>query len=372
MVKKGKYKLFNYLIENHLIYYKSIRKNDKIVAFAILIYKNSKSILSFLNEFLRKRIIQYYAIQINTNENCEKLLLLNFEDSKKERIIKSFNFIQQTIFKTHNSAKFLKEKDLEAQFLSNLSQEINSNSFITKLSESIKISNDHCSKAFSFFLINLDFIKKKKSFILDFLKLINDLGGKGFLIINFKTDHNDNIKISSYFVEECENIENIIDLENNVNDFFQSDLIKKQDIKIRTIFNYLWRLEINDSFYFLNNFLDLFFPINSSASSTLSEINKKFEQTLLNNQIEYVRLGDNLIFIEHSYLFIILENLDSKYILRILKKYYPKYIIYILILNELGYKKLLEAKSIKLMENIKIIHPKDIQKFNCQEFKINY
>ncbi len=372
MVKKGKFKLFNYLIENHLIYYKSITKNDKIIAFAILVYKNSKSFLSVLNEFLRKRIIQYYAIQINTNENCEKLLFLNFEDSKKERIIKSFNFIQQTIFEIHNSAKFLKEKDLEAQFLSNLSQEINSNSFITKLSESIKISNDNNSKVFNFFLINFDFIKKKESFILDFLKLINNLGSKGFLIINFKTDHNDNIKISSYFVEECENVETAIDLEDNINDFFQSDLIKKQDIKIRTIFNYLWRLEINDSFYFLNNFLDLFFPKNYSTSLNLSEINKKFEQNLLNNEIEYVRLADNLMFIENSYLFIILEDLDSKYILRILKKYYPKYIIYILILNELGHKKLLEAESIKVMENIKIVHPKDIQKFNCQEFKRNH
>jgi len=372
MVKKGKYKLFNYLIENNLIYYKSIRKNDKIVAFAILVYKNSKSILSVLNEFLRKRIIQYYAIQINTHENCEKLLFLNFEDSKKERIIKSFNFIQQNIFETHNSAKFLKEKDLEAQFLSNLSQEINSNSFITKSSESIKISNDNNSKVFSFFLINLDFIKKKKSFILDLLNLIKNLGSKGFLILNFKTDNNDNIKISFYFVEECENIENTMNLENNINDFFQSNLIKKQDIKIRTIFNYLWRLEIKDSFYFLNDFLDLFFHKTYSTPFSLSEINKKFEQNLLNNKIEYVRLGDNLIFIEHSYLFIILENIDSKYILRILKKYYPKYIIYILILNELGYKKLIEAKSIKLMENIKIIHPKDIQKFNCQEFKSNY
>lgn len=373
MVKKGKYKLFNYLIENHLIYYKSLRKNDKIIAFAILIYQNFKSILAVLNEFLRERVIQYYAIQININKNSEKLLVLNFEDSKKERIIKSFNFVKQNIFETHISAKFLKEKDLEAQFLSNISQDINSNTFITKLSESIKISNDNNSKVFNFYLINFDFIKKKNSFILNLLNLINSLGSKGFLIINFKTDNNDNIKISSYFVEECETIENIINIENSINDFFQSNLIKKQVIKIRTIFNYLWRLEIKDSFYFLNDFLDLFFPKNYSTTTlTLSKINKKFEQNLLNNQIEYVRLGDNLMFIEHSHLFIILENLDSNYILRILKKYHPKYIIYILILNKMGYKKLIEAKSIKFIENIKIIHPKDIQKFNYQEIKKNY
>ena len=370
MVKKGKYKLFNYLIENHLIYYKGLRKKDKIIAFAILVCQNFKSIFSILNEFLKNRFIQYYTIQISINENCEKLLFLNFEGSKKETIITSYNFVQQKIFETDNSVKFLKEKDLEARFLSIISQDINFNTSITKLPESLKISNKNNSKVFNFYLINLDLIKKKNSFIINFLNLINSLERKGFLIINFKIGNNNSIKISSYFVEDSENLENINNIEDRINDFFQSNLIKKTHIKIRTIFNYLWRLGINDKFYFLNDFLELFFTKNYSASSTFSEFNKKFEQSLINNQIEYIRLGNNLIFIENSYLFIILENLDSKYVLRILKKYYPKYIIYILILSEKGYKKLIEAKSIKLIENIKIIHPKDFQKFNYQEFKV--
>ena len=80
-------------------------------------------------------------------------------------------------------------------------------------------------------------------------------------------------------------------------------------------------------------------------------------------------LSTNLLLIENSYLFIILENLNSQYIHRILRDHYPKYFIYILILDELGYKKLLKMNSIKLIESIKVIHPEEIQKFNFQEFK---
>ena len=82
-----------------------------------------------------------------------------------------------------------------------------------------------------------------------------------------------------------------------------------------------------------------------------------------------MRLSPNLLLIENSYLFIILENLNPQYIHRILRVHYPKYFIYIFILDELGYKKLLKMNSIKLLESIKVIHPEEIQKFNFQEFK---
>ncbi|MFX0000697.1 MAG: hypothetical protein ACFE9Q_05745 [Candidatus Hodarchaeota archaeon] len=369
MVKKGKYKLFGYIIENQLLFYKNLGRNEKIIAFTIIDYHEFKSIHSILNDFLRNKVIQYYAIQMDTQEKSEKLLILNFEDSKKEIIIKSFNFIQQKLIETNEPLKFLKEKNLESKFLSIISQDINSNTSITRLSDSLQISSNNNSKLFNFFLLNLDLIKKRDSFILNFLKLINNLGRKGILICNFKIDNNDNIKLSSFFVEEYELSDKSANLEEIVNNFFQTDLVKKQNVRIRTIFNYIWRLELNDSFYLLNECLDLFLPKIEHNQLAMSEINKKIEQNLLNNQIEYIRLDKTLIFIEQNYLFIILEKLDSKYIIRILKKYYPKYIIYILINNELEYKKLKEAKSLKLIENIKIVHPKDIQNFNYPEFK---
>ncbi len=369
MVKKGKYKLFNYLIENHLIYYKGLRKNDKIIAFAILEYFDFKTIEFILNDILRNKLIQYYAFQIDTHENREKLLVLNFEDSTKERIIKSFNYVQQKIIEAQNLARFQKEKNLESKFLSIITLDKNSKTSISKVSESLKISTENNAKLLSFFVLNLDVIKKTNSFMTSFLTLINNLEREGILIFNFRTDSDENIKVSSYFVEKSENTDSSFNIEDNINNFFHNDLIKRHSIKIEAIFNFLWRLEISNSFFPLNGSFNHFSPNTHPNSLGFSEINEEIEKNLQKNQIEHIRLGENLIFIEQSYLFLLLEKLDTKYITKILKKYYPKYIIYILILDESGYRKLIETEKIKLIENINLVHPNNIQDFNYQEFK---
>jgi len=371
MVKKSKYKLFSYLIENCLIYYKSLRENNKIISFAILECLNYKSIDSILNDLLRRRVIQYYSIQINTNDKNKKVILLNFEESKKENIIKAFNIVQQNLGETHKPTKFLKEKFLEERFLAIIFKNFSSNTTITKSSESIIISTENKLKVLNFFTIDFDFIEKKKSFISNFLNLVTNIAEKGFLILNFKIENSENIKISPYFVLETDNIKNILNIENKVNNFFHSNLLKRHNIKIKTFSNFLWRLGINDTFFFLDDYYDLFYSNNSSNSLDLLEMNKLIEENLLNNQIEYMRLSKNLLFIEQSYVFLILENLDCDNIYKIIEKYHPKYFIYILILNDLGNKELQKIKSIKLIENIKIVNPIEIRNFNYKEFKRN-
>ncbi|NVM34789.1 MAG: hypothetical protein HWN81_04285 [Candidatus Lokiarchaeota archaeon] len=369
MFKKGKYRLFSYFIENYLIYYKSIKKNNKIIAFAICEYLEFKSIEPILKDFLRKRAIHYFSIQIDINEKSEKILLLNFEDYKKENIIKSFNIVKQFLAEIEKPVKFLKEKFLEKKFLAIFLQDIKSNTSISKVSEAITISTEKELKFFNFYSINLDLIEQRKSFISNFLNLISNFSRRGFLIFNFQIDDSEEIKIFAYFVDICERNKNNSNIENNVNSIFHSNLISRQNIKIQEIYNYFWRLGVTDTFFFLNDFCNLFFLKKNSYSLDLLNINDQIEENLVKNQTEYVRLSPNLLFIEHNYLFIILENLDSEYIHRILKAHYPKFFIYILILNNLAYKKLLEMDSIKLLENIIIIHPKEIQKLNYQEFK---
>ena len=359
MVKKSKYKLFSYLIENCLIYYKSLRENNKIISFAILECLNYKSIDSILNDLLRRRVIQYYSIQINTDDKNKKVILLNFEESKKENIIKAFNIVQQNLGETHKPTKFLKEKFLEERFLAIIFQNFSSNTTITKSSESIIISTENKLKVLNFFTIDFDFIEKTHTFISNFLNLVTNIAEKGFLILNFKIENSENIKISPYFVLETDNIKKILNIENKVNNFFHSNLLKRHNIKIKTFSNFLWRLGINDTFFFLDDYYDLFYSNNSS------------EENLLNNQIEYMRLSKNLLFIEQSYVFLILENLDCDNIYKIIEKYHPKYFIYILILNDLENKELQKIKSIKLIENIKIVNPIEIRIFNYKEFKRN-
>ncbi|MFX1551083.1 MAG: hypothetical protein ACFFB9_12035 [Promethearchaeota archaeon] len=369
MVKKSKYKLYSYLIENNLIYYKSLKENSKIISFAILESQNYKLIDYLLNDLLKRRIIHYYSIQIDTTNKNKKIILLNFKEYKKENIIKAFNVVQQNLEEINKSIKFLQEKILEERFLAIIFQNLKPNATITKSSESIMIAEENKSKIFSFFTIDFNYIEKKKSFISNFLNLITNIGEKGSIILNFKIDNSGEIRISPYFVLESESVEKIPHFETKVNNFFHSNLLRKYNINIKTFVNLLWRLEINDSFFFLNDYYNLFDSENSIISSDLIEMNNIFEENLLNYQIEYIRLSKNLFFIEQKYVFLILENLDCDYIYKIIEKYHSKYFIYILILNDLGNKELQKIKSIKLIKSIKIINSIEIRDFNYKGFK---
>jgi len=369
MVKKGKYRLFSYFTEDYLIYYKSIKKKNKIIAFAIFESLNFESVVPILNDFLRKQIIHYFSIQIDTDDKNERILLLNFEDYKKEYLIKSFNIVKQFLTEIENPIKFLKEKILEKKFLSIFFQDINSSTSISKVSEAITISTEKKSKIFNFYKIDLELIEQRNSFITNFINLVNNFNRRGLIIFNFQIDVNENIKIFAYFVDICEDDKNNSNLEKKINSFFQCNLINRQNIKIQEIFNDFWRLGVTNTYFFLNDFHNLFFKKKSCSSLNLLNINNKIEENLGKYQIEHIRLSNNLLLIEHQYLFLILNNLDSEYIYRILKDRYPKYFIYILILNNSDYKKLMEMESIKFLENVKIIHPEEVQKLNYQEFK---
>ncbi|MFW9988859.1 MAG: hypothetical protein ACFFC3_09410, partial [Candidatus Odinarchaeota archaeon] len=258
---------------------------------------------------------------------------------------------------------------LEKKFLAIFFLDINSNTSISKQSESITIKTEDKLINFNFYSINLKIIEQKNSFIINYLNLIDSLSRIGFLIFNFQIEHNEEIKIYVYFVDISEENNDNSNLENNINSFFHCNLINRLNIKIYEIYNYFWRLGVNNNYFFLKNFNILFSPKKNMTIPDLTNTNNQIEENLIKYQIEYIRLSTNLLLIEYNYLFIILENIDPKYIYRVLKERYPKYFIYILILNDSGYKKLLEMESIKFLDKIKIIHPKEIQKVNYQEFK---
>ncbi|MFX0142694.1 MAG: hypothetical protein ACFE9C_01345 [Candidatus Hodarchaeota archaeon] len=369
MAKKNKYKLFSYLIENNLIYYKSLKENSKIISFAILESQNYKIIDPFLNDLLKRRIINYYSIQIDTTDKNKKIILLNFEEYKKENVMKSFNVVQQNLEEIKISTKFLHEKTLEERFLTIIFQNLKPNTTITKTSESIIITEKNKSKIFSFYTIDFNYIEKKTTFISSFLNLITNIGEKGSMILNFKTGNSEEIMISPYFVLKSENFDKIHNFDNNVNSFFHSNLLRKYNVKIKTFVNLLWRLGINNNFFFLSDYDNLFDSENLTISLDVIAMNKILEEKLLNYQIEYIRLSKNLIFIEQKYVFLILEHLDYDYIYKIIEKYQSKYFIYILILNDLGNKELQKIKSIKLIKSIKILNPIEIRDFNYKKFK---
>jgi len=369
MVKRGKFKLLSYVVEDYLIYYKSQSKYEKVVAFAIIELKSFNPLISILIDFSKKNLIQYFAFQLDLFETNKKILILNFQDSKKEQIIKAFNIVQQRLVEFDNQIQFLKKEFLETRFLSPILEDIDSKVSIINKGESILITNDKNVKLLDFFKINLELVKNKNSFIYNFLTLVNNFKRSGYLIFNFKLGFDNDIKTNIYFVEIRKKNEENSKIQKKINKFFNFDLLERKDVKIKDFFNFLWRLGISNENLPLENYKILFNNKPQNSKKDYVKYTKKFEENLLHNEISYLRLSTKLYIINQKFLFLILRKLDSDFIHKILEKYFPKYIIYITIFQEFDYKQLLNIKTINQIENIKIFHPSEIIDLNYNVFK---
>jgi hypothetical protein len=364
MVKKGKYQLLSYLVDEELIFYKSLNRNKKLVAFAIFETSSFNPLITNLNELLKKRILHYYSVQLNTFEKNRNLILLNFEESKKENALKTFNGIHQNLMENNTNITFLKNSQLEKAFLEPILKDLNSRVSLWKKSESIQVSNNINSFNLNFYKMNLNKLENKDGFIENFLKISETFNRKGFLILNFKLDYNDEIKISTYFSEFIYKNDDIFNTEKNYNDFFNSNFLNKQEIKIKEIFNCLWRLGISNGHSPLKNLNQLFMKKNQNGISKLINFNNQFEQNLLEKRFDFIRLSKNLVLIKQKHLFLVFPKLESKILQRIIKKYKSKYIIHILILNKIEYKKLVDISHVKSLNNIQILNPDEIMDYN--------
>ena len=367
MVKKGKYQLLSYLVDRYLIFYKSFNRHKKIIAFAMFEANSFRLVIPILNEFLKKRFIQYYSIQLNTLQEEKKICILNFEEIKKENIVRLFNIIHQKFTEMNPSVKFKEESILEQKFLELIFTKADSNTRVMKLSESIIIVNNNTSIHLDFFSINLDKLDNQDAFIHNFVNIINNFDRKGYLTINFLCNNDDEIKFSLYFTELIIKNEDSFNTETNVNSFFNCNVMKRQSIRIKEFHNYLWRKGISNNSFLMKFYSHLFLGNNKNDSPDLLKFNQEFEQNLLKNNVKFIRLSNYLLFIEKTFLFLTMSKLKSEFIQRIIQKYLPKYFIYILILNDQDAKKLLEIKSFTSLKNVQILN---LDKFSNLDFKI--
>ncbi|MFX1315125.1 MAG: hypothetical protein ACFE9T_04625 [Promethearchaeota archaeon] len=372
MVKKGKYGLFSYLVEDNLIFYKNLSNLKKFIAFSFLEVKSMYPLFSILSNFLIERYIKYFSIQFNPKVKNKKVIILNFEDIEKDRIRTLFNIIYEKLNKSRISIKFLSNNNLEEEFLAIFLNNQDSNLKVLKDLDSLLIEDNKNSKRLTFYRIYLERIEDKSTFIYCFLNLINNFDRKGFLIFYFKLDFGENIKILAYFVEESKIQEDLESLEKKVNHFFDSILLEKSKVKIKEIFKLLWRLGISDNFSLLEYSKDLFLSEDQDKFSILFKFNSKLERHFLRSQIEYKRLNKFLIFIEQWCLLLVLPSLNTNLIQRIIENYHQKYFIYILTLNQRDYDKLLEIEEIRLLKKIKILHPNEFSTLNFKIFKKSF
>jgi len=368
MVKKGKFKLFSYVIEDQLIFYKSLNKNKKILAFSIIEVESFFPLLQILSDFLRKRFIKYFSIQLKIHEENKKIFLLNFEEINKNEINKLYNLVYQKVNNNKNQLTFLKKDSLEKMFLNIFNKKNTSNLSICKSQDSILIKNHKFSTVYNFYTLNLNRVQTKSSFIHNFVNLASSFNINGYLIFNFRPNLDDTINIAPYFVEFNNNINHNENIDHKINDFYNYELLLKQKLALTRFFYFLWRFDIFNNNISFNDFSELFVESSEQYDfHDLIKFNSQFETNLLKQKLRFKRLNRNLIIIEQNVLFYSASILDSKLILKILKRYYSKFNIFLLILNDSEYDKLLKINKIDILNNVEVL---DSNKFTKLDFKV--
>lgn len=369
MARKGKFKILSYIVEEYLIFYTSFNRNKKILAFSIVETKDFYPLIPILNEYLNKRFLNYYSIQIDISQKDNKFFILNFEDYRKERIVKLFNLIYQKIIKRKSTYQFLRNKRLEKKYLDVLIRNFNTDTSLLKKNDSIIIKED----IFNFYKINLNNLENKNSFVHNFLKLNRSFNRNGHLIFNLNKDNSSNLIITAYFIDKRKNNKSNVKIENEINEFFNQYLLEKQKINLREIYSVLWRFKISNKLFFFSNFSELFRNEKRYDFQDISKFNLQFEYNLLKKHIKFKRLNKNLLFIEQKALFFSTIHLDFELILKLLKRYRSKYLIYILILNERDYNILLRyLDKINLLENVKVMSLNDFSSIKIDVFKKSF
>ncbi|MFW9894862.1 MAG: hypothetical protein ACFFD7_03575 [Candidatus Thorarchaeota archaeon] len=369
MVNKGKYQLLTYIVDRYLLFYKSLNRKQKIIAFAMFEAETTNQIIPILNEFLKKRFIQYYSIQLNVLLDTKPLFLLSFEEINKENIIRLFNLIHQKLIEEKLPIKIRVNSILEHNFLDIIMKGIEPQTNLIELNESILVKSNNISYRLDFFSLNIDRIDCQHSFIHNFLSIINKFNRKGYLIIYFICNNDEDIKFSLYFTDYIVNVKDNLDLENSINNLFNYNIIKKRKVKIKEFYSFLWRRGITDNFYFLKHYSDLFRTDQSNNLDDLLTFNQDFEKSLLKNNIKFMRFSDNLLFVDQSFLFLSMLKIKPKFIKKIIQRYLSKYFIFILILNEKDASKLLEVKRYTTLKNLQVLRLEEMSKFNFNIFK---
>lgn len=373
MVKKGKFKLFSFLIEKHLIYYKSINKNNKLVAFSILEINNLLRILPLLNDFLLNKFLFYYSVQISVPKKRRKTIILTFIGNDRSKIDKFFNLIYQRTREYDKSIKFLKNHNLERQFFHILSDKINIDMNTLNLGDSLILKQGEELQFLDLYEINCDTMQNKKVSLHNLLKALDNFNQRGYLIFNIKANNSEKIVSNAYFVDiRYEKDPKSLDIEREVNVLFNCEVFMKSVMQLNRLYCILWRANYSEIFYNITPDSDIFLSLSQYNFQDLSKFSLQFDKALRLNQVDFHRLKPNLFFIEDKTLFLILDHYNPVEISRILDKFFSKYYVFILILNMEEYNKLIQSNEIRLLENVKTLSFKDFIKFNITNLKNEY
>jgi len=368
MDKKGKFKLFSFLLENCLIYYKSINKSNKLIAFSILECDNFLRIVKPLNEFLLNKYLFYYSIQLNIPQKRKTVIIISLIGENRNNIDKFFNMIKAHINNIDKSVSFLKNRKLKRNFLRVLSNNIDGGANSMKKQNSLVLKYGNNLKFIQIHQIDCDNLKNQMIPLRSLLKALKNLNQKGYMIFNVRTNNFEEIETNAYFLDIKHDVDsNVINLEKEINQLYDCKLFKKINPNISNLYRILWRVNVSDNFYAINNDADIFFSLSYFNFQDISKFNTQFVKNLQLNKLNYYRLKPNLFFIEEKILFLILEDNKLKEIKKLLENFFSQYFIFILILNQKEHRKLIESNEVGLLDNLKILSFKDFAMFDILE-----
>ncbi|MHA1126222.1 MAG: hypothetical protein ACTSR7_03530 [Promethearchaeota archaeon] len=366
MTKKGKFKLSSFLVEDFLIYYRSINKNHKLNAFAVALVSDFQDILPYLIQMLRKRYINYFSVQINVVEKREDLIIINLYNDKKDGIIRSFHILYEYLNKKGKIKCFYKNEMLKNIFLGLLTVDLNSHTKLIRASNSLLIKNQNEMKVFK--LYELDFKSENRSILVtNFINYLIDSELGGYFLLNVQFDEHDNIITRNLYINVSEKIqEDGTIIEEKINDFFDQELLKNIKININDVFSILWRKPLSNKQLF-TKLPD--WGIQSDEKLNLREIVNEIEYSLKEKNINFQKINPFLLFIEQNIVFLIAKEADINHISKILNKYYSKYKIIILIIEEEEYEKLYKIEKISQLKDLKIMDISTFSQFNYSTLK---
>lgn len=367
--KKGKFRLLSYLIEDKLIYYKSIKKDKKILAFALFELSGYYSVDKILQGFLKQGLILFYSFQINVIKPEEIIYIICIKHENKSEIFKIYNSIFEKLNQVHHSVHFFKDSNLEKEFLKILTLDRDKNSLINDSIGSIRVKDDSTLKTLNFYLINYDKVLEVSNIMSQFLNYLGNIKRHGYIIFN-SILMNDKVASEIYFVDFIEDLASQTpNLELQVNDFFGTDLITRIKLDIKRIFSPLWRYRLTNnhtSFQDISEIqnIECFYNI-----KVIPNFNQKFKELLEVNKLEFHQFSQNLFFVERSTLVIIVATKKFKFLLNLIKKYRVKFFLLVIVLNEEGYDDLMKMENLNTIPNLKIINYEEFCQFDLKSIK---
>ncbi|MEJ2294111.1 MAG: hypothetical protein P8Y23_05025 [Candidatus Lokiarchaeota archaeon] len=367
--KKGKFRLLSYLVDDNLIYYRSINKEKKILAFAIFELLTFYPVNNMLEEFLKQGSILFYSIEINLINPDKNFYIICLKQDNKCEIFKNFNSISDKLNHVSHSINFLKEKNLEKEFLNILSFDINKNNLVSDAIGSLRVKNTTI-KTLDFYLVNYYKVGIPSDIIYQLIDYLRSLKRYGYLVINFQIINN-KVSAEIYLIDIIEDLNSHnSNLENIINKFFSIEIIEKIRLEIKNIFYPLWRYRLTKSNFNQDISKIVLYFERYYTHNNLQRFNIEFKELLEANDIHYNQFSRNLFFIEQSTLVIIFANMRFKFLLDIIKKFRLKYSLILILLNDKDFEDLMQVENVNNISNLTILNYADFIQFDFKSLKV--